>query len=100
VIDFRSGHEPKSSSFDYIQIRIARRGDPGPRLQGARAPGARGGGGASAAQWVVGRSHEARDINYRSFKPERDGLFCERIFGPVKDGSATAANTSGSAIAA
>jgi len=24
-------------------------------------------------------------INYRSFKPERDGLFCERIFGPVKD---------------
>ena len=24
-------------------------------------------------------------INYRSYKPERDGLFCERIFGPVKD---------------
>jgi len=24
-------------------------------------------------------------INYRTFKPERDGLFCERIFGPVKD---------------
>ena len=24
-------------------------------------------------------------INYRSFKPEKDGLFCERIFGPVKD---------------
>ena len=23
-------------------------------------------------------------INYRSYKPERDGLFCERIFGPVK----------------
>ena len=24
-------------------------------------------------------------INYRSFKPEKDGLFCEKIFGPVKD---------------
>ena len=24
-------------------------------------------------------------INYRTFKPERDGLFCERIFGPIKD---------------
>ena len=24
-------------------------------------------------------------INYRTYKPERDGLFCERIFGPVKD---------------
>ena len=24
-------------------------------------------------------------INYRTYKPERDGLFCDRIFGPVKD---------------
>ena len=24
-------------------------------------------------------------VNYRTYKPERDGLFCERIFGPVKD---------------
>jgi len=24
-------------------------------------------------------------INYRSFKPEKDGLFCEKIFGPVRD---------------
>jgi len=29
-------------------------------------------------------------INYRTYKPERDGLFCERIFGPVKDTSAIA----------
>ncbi len=35
-------------------------------------------------------------INYRTYKPERDGLFCERIFGPVKTTSATAASTSGS----
>lgn len=26
-----------------------------------------------------------KTINYRTYKPERDGLFCERIFGPVKD---------------
>jgi len=28
-------------------------------------------------------------INYRTFKPERDGLFCERIFGPTKDWECT-----------
>jgi len=39
-------------------------------------------------------------INYRSFKAEKDGLFCERIFVPVKDWSAIAASTSASAIAA
>jgi DNA-directed RNA polymerase subunit beta' len=37
-------------------------------------------------------------INYRSYKPERDGLFCERIFGPVKDLSVIAVNTNGSVI--
>ena len=26
-------------------------------------------------------------VNYRTYKPERDGLFCERIFGPTKDGA-------------
>ena len=35
-------------------------------------------------------------INYRTYKPERDGLFCERIFGPVMTTSAIAANTNGS----
>ena len=34
---------------------------------------------------VVGRGAKPETINYRSFKPEKDGLFCERIFGPVKD---------------
>ena len=33
-------------------------------------------------------------INYRTYKPERDGLFCERIFGPTKDMSVIAVNTS------
>ena len=83
MIDFRSGREPKSSSFDYIQIRIASPEEiRGPRdskererleLQGQR------------AWWSWGEVTKPETINYRSFKPERDGLFCERIFGPVKD---------------
>jgi DNA-directed RNA polymerase beta' subunit len=32
-------------------------------------------------------------INYRTHKPERDGLFCERIFGPVKDSNVLVENT-------
>jgi len=35
--------------------------------------------------WSFGEVLKPETINYRSFKPERDGLFCERIFGPVKD---------------
>jgi DNA-directed RNA polymerase subunit beta' len=35
--------------------------------------------------WSEGEVTKAETINYRSFKPEPDGLFCERIFGPVKD---------------
>ncbi len=85
MIDFRSGggHEPKSTSFDYIQIRIASPEEiRGPKdskererleLQGQR------------TWWSWGEVTKPETINYRSFKPERDGLFCERIFGPVKD---------------
>src|SRR5574341_1255218 len=83
MIDFRSGREPKSASFDYIQIRIASPEEiRGPRdskererleLQGQR------------TWWSWGEVTKPETINYRSFKPERDGLFCERIFGPVKD---------------
>ncbi|MDI6809336.1 MAG: DNA-directed RNA polymerase subunit beta' [Candidatus Eisenbacteria bacterium] len=35
--------------------------------------------------WSHGEVLKPETINYRSFKPEKDGLFCERIFGPVKD---------------
>src|SRR5918995_6697230 len=83
MIDFRSGREPKNSSFDYIAIRIAApeeiRGPRDPKererleLQGLR------------TWWSWGEVTKPETINYRSFKPERDGLFCERIFGPVKD---------------
>jgi DNA-directed RNA polymerase subunit beta' len=94
VIDFRSGgtasgagagggHDSKSTAFDYIQIRIASPEEiRGPKdskererleLQGQR------------TWWSWGEVTKPETINYRSFKPERDGLFCERIFGPVKD---------------
>ncbi|GAH23921.1 unnamed protein product, partial [marine sediment metagenome] len=35
--------------------------------------------------WSHGEVTKAETINYRTLKPERDGLFCERIFGPTKD---------------
>ena len=35
--------------------------------------------------WSFGEVKKRETINYRTFKPERDGLFCARIFGPVKD---------------
>ena len=35
--------------------------------------------------WSHGEVSKAETINYRTLKPERDGLFCERIFGPTKD---------------
>jgi DNA-directed RNA polymerase subunit beta' len=83
MIDFRSTREPRGSAFDYIQIRIASPEEiRGPRdskerdrlaLQGQR------------YWWSWGEVTKPETINYRSFKPEKDGLFCERIFGPVKD---------------
>jgi DNA-directed RNA polymerase subunit beta' len=36
-------------------------------------------------EWSYGEVTKPETINYRTQKPERDGLFCERIFGPVKD---------------
>ena len=35
--------------------------------------------------WSFGEIRKPETINYRTFKPEKDGLFCARIFGPVKD---------------
>ncbi len=54
-----------ASAFDKIRIGIA-------------APG-------EIRNWSYGEVKKPETINYRTFKPERDGLFCERIFGPVKD---------------
>jgi DNA-directed RNA polymerase subunit beta' len=83
MIDFRSTREARASAFDYISVRIASpeeiRGPRDPKerekleLQGLR------------DWWSWGEVTKPETINYRSFKPEKDGLFCERIFGPVKD---------------
>ena len=35
--------------------------------------------------WSHGEVTKPETINYRTLKPERDGLYCERIFGPTKD---------------
>jgi DNA-directed RNA polymerase subunit beta' len=52
-------------SFDYIKIGIAS----SERIK----------------SWSFGEVKKPETINYRTFKPERDGLFCARIFGPIKD---------------
>ena len=54
-----------ASAFDKIRIGIASPGE--------------------IRNWSYGEVKKPETINYRTFKPERDGLFCERIFGPVKD---------------
>jgi DNA-directed RNA polymerase subunit beta' len=65
MIDFPKSREQRSADFDFIQIRIASPEE--------------------IRSWSFGEVTKPETINYRSFKPERDGLFCERIFGPVKD---------------
>ncbi|GAB3132002.1 DNA-directed RNA polymerase subunit beta' [Novispirillum itersonii] len=59
------GQVSGSQSFDQIKISIA-----SPE---------------KIRSWSFGEIKKPETINYRTFKPERDGLFCARIFGPVKD---------------
>jgi len=54
-----------STSFDAISIKIA-----SPKV---------------IRSWSKGEVKKPETINYRTFKPEKDGLFCEKIFGPTKD---------------
>ncbi len=54
-----------TSTFDSLQIRLA-----SPE---------------KIRQWSYGEVTKPETINYRSLKPEKDGLFCEKIFGPTKD---------------
>ena len=58
------GH-PKENIFDKVTIRIASPEE--------------------IRKWSRGEVKNPETINYRTFKPERGGLFCERIFGPTKD---------------
>src|SRR5437867_4714789 len=83
MIDFRSVRDTRASAFDYIQVRIASpeeiRGPKDPKeRERLEMAGVRN-------WWSWGEVTKPETINYRSFKPEKDGLFCERIFGPVKD---------------
>ena len=48
--------------------------------------------------WSYGEVKKPETINYRTLKPERDGLFCERIFGLQRTGNATAENINVSVI--
>ena len=59
------GQQVSGESFDQIRISIA-----SPE---------------QIRSWSYGEVKKPETINYRTFKPERDGLFCARIFGPVKD---------------
>ena len=59
------GQAPGPQTFDQVQIAIA---SP-ERIR----------------SWSFGEIKKPETINYRTFKPERDGLFCARIFGPIKD---------------
>src|SRR5512133_1726643 len=83
MIDFRSTREQRASAFDYISVRIASpeeiRGPKEPKeRERLEMAGLR-------TWWSWGEVLKPETINYRSFKPEKDGLFCERIFGPVRD---------------
>ena len=59
------GQTGSTQSFDQISISIA-------------SPEA-------IKSWSFGEIRKPETINYRTFKPERDGLFCAKIFGPVRD---------------
>jgi DNA-directed RNA polymerase subunit beta' len=56
---------PNITDFDAVRLAVANPGD--------------------IMEWSHGEVTKPETINYRTQKPERDGLFCERIFGPVKD---------------
>src|SRR5918999_185321 len=83
MIDFRSSRDTRSAAFDFIQVRIASPEEiRGPKDAKERERLEMGG---LRTWWSWGEVTKPETINYRSFKPEKDGLFCERIFGPVKD---------------
>src|SRR5216110_853964 len=83
MIDFRSVRDTRASAFDFIQVRIASPEEiRGPKDAKERERLEMAG---VRTWWSWGEVTKPETINYRSFKPEKDGLFCEKIFGPVKD---------------
>ncbi|MBI3438724.1 MAG: hypothetical protein HY054_08780, partial [Proteobacteria bacterium] len=63
LINNTFGSQPPAPVFDQIKISIA-----SPE---------------QIRSWSFGEIKKPETINYRTFKPERDGLFCARIFGPI-----------------
>ena len=63
--NFSSQNLPQENNFDSIKITLA-----SPE---------------KIKSWSYGEIKKPETINYRTFRPEKDGLFCSRIFGPVKD---------------
>ncbi len=63
LVKQQQGHQP--DDFDLIRIGLA-----SPEM---------------IRSWSFGEVKKPETINYRTFKPERDGLFCAKIFGPIKD---------------
>ncbi|NQT75941.1 MAG: hypothetical protein HQ566_05405, partial [Candidatus Omnitrophica bacterium] len=55
----------ETKSFDFISIKIASH--------------------EVIKSWSKGEVRKPETINYRTLRPEKDGLFCERIFGPTRD---------------
>ena len=74
------GLERKSDSFDHVRITVA---NPD-----------------TIRSWSRGEVKNPETINYRTFKPEKGGLFCERIFGPTKDWECACESTSASSTKA
>jgi len=62
---FKQQAGPNPEDFDAIRIQLA-----SPEM---------------VRSWSYGEVKKPETINYRTFKPERDGLFCAKIFGPIKD---------------
>ncbi|MFN5609155.1 MAG: hypothetical protein ACK48E_05320, partial [Holosporales bacterium] len=65
IINLFGNNAPSVQTFDHIKIALA-------------SPD-------KIRSWSFGEVKKPETINYRTFKPERDGLFCARIFGPIKD---------------
>src|ERR1039458_5942386 len=61
----RNSYGPNIADFDAVRLAVANPSD--------------------ILEWSYGEVTKPETINYRTQKPERDGLFCERIFGPIKD---------------
>ena len=72
----RRRHEPRN----YESLQSGRR-----RPRSSTRSGSRSRRPEKIRSWSYGEIKKPETINYRTFKPERDGLFCARIFGPIKD---------------